>query len=981
MRRIARALVCLVALVVGTPSLASAAEPFVLDEVNPQLHGLDTSREHNASLRYRFVRIQAAALGAKVTLNLFDDLSVTAERMATRRQLESTVWTGRVVDDPESWVIVATHDNGATFAKVVVDGSIFEVRPRARGVHAIVELDPAATPGAGASEEPLDDAVVPDFGFDARGGDGTIQSSHSVCDDAFGCGAQTIDIMIVYTSAARNAMGGTDASAQATIAAGVDEMNLAMSNTGVAHTYNLVHTALVAYTESGNASTDLTRLRSQTDGFMDEVHPWRDQHAADLVSLITASGGCGIGYVAIDPVNFSDTWGFNCVRVDCLTGNLTLAHEVGHNMGLQHDWYVSTDDRPCDWHHGYVNQAAFGGTSSQRWRTVMAYNTQCSDSGFNCTRLPYFSNPDNLRDGDPMGVTRGSAQASDAAYALTRTACKVAAYRNGGPVAPHASFTASPTTGNAPLAVTFDASGSSDDGTITSYVWDFGDGANGSGVTTNHTYALHGTYTVTLTVTDDEGLDDTATQSITALDPSAPVDHVAVAEQWVSGSVSGTYTDTHTNNGISESVTEATNGGKPANRESFMEILWRFDITSGGPATFHTNAWAPTSGDGDAFELAFSTDGSSYQTMLTLAATLDDDVYQTYPLGTLSNTSVWVRLRDTVREPGNNVEDRVWVDHMFIRTQGGAAVPAAPSDLAAQVASDSQIDLTWTDNANDEDGFHVERSVDGGAWSLLTSLGADVTGYSDMGLASFTTYAYRVQAFNADGASAYSSVASATTSGTGPVVHVGDLTGSANSAGSRWSATTVVTVHDAAHAPVAGATVHADWAGGAQGSDTVTTDANGNASFSKSGLKKGVKSIQFEVTDIQVAGGNYAPGANDVSASIVIQQPSNDRLVADIVAKALIPSRLTLEPNHPNPFNPRTTIRYGLPAAGHVHLVVYDMLGRHVRTLVDAPQAAGTHAARWDGLDARGGRVASGVYIYRLRAGGIEIAKRMLLMK
>ena len=80
---------------------------------------------------------------------------------------------------------------------------------------------------------------------------------------------------------------------------------------------------------------------------------------------------------------------------------------------------------------------------------------------------------------------------------------------------PTASFTASPTSGQAPLAVSFDASGSSDsDGSIASYAWTFGDGGSSSGVTASHTYSSAGTYTAQLTVTDDDGATDTATAQI-----------------------------------------------------------------------------------------------------------------------------------------------------------------------------------------------------------------------------------------------------------------------------------------------------------------------------------------------------------------------------------------------------------------------------------------------------------------------------------
>ncbi|HDL84963.1 MAG TPA: PKD domain-containing protein, partial [Candidatus Acetothermia bacterium] len=86
---------------------------------------------------------------------------------------------------------------------------------------------------------------------------------------------------------------------------------------------------------------------------------------------------------------------------------------------------------------------------------------------------------------------------------------------------PTASFTATPTTGQAPLAVSFDASVSSDpDGTIASYTWAFGDGQNGSGMSGSHIYSHAGTFTVILTVIDNGGLMSTASQTITVTAPA-----------------------------------------------------------------------------------------------------------------------------------------------------------------------------------------------------------------------------------------------------------------------------------------------------------------------------------------------------------------------------------------------------------------------------------------------------------------------------
>lgn len=88
---------------------------------------------------------------------------------------------------------------------------------------------------------------------------------------------------------------------------------------------------------------------------------------------------------------------------------------------------------------------------------------------------------------------------------------------------PNASFTASPTSGGAPLEVSFDASESSDpDGSIVSYSWVLGDGANETGETITHTYNSAGTYTVELTVIDNDGVTDEATETIEVVSPPEP---------------------------------------------------------------------------------------------------------------------------------------------------------------------------------------------------------------------------------------------------------------------------------------------------------------------------------------------------------------------------------------------------------------------------------------------------------------------------
>ncbi len=92
-------------------------------------------------------------------------------------------------------------------------------------------------------------------------------------------------------------------------------------------------------------------------------------------------------------------------------------------------------------------------------------------------------------------------------------------------------------------------------------------------------------------------------------------------------------------------------------------------------------------------------------------------------------------------------------------------------------------------------------------------------------------------------------------------------------------------------------------------------------------------------------------------------------------------SGLRLEPARPNPFNPSTTIRYDLPEAAHVRLAVFDLAGREVAVLRDGVQAAGSHAARWDGLDAAGRSVGAGTYLLRLSTGADERLAKISLVK
>jgi hypothetical protein len=102
----------------------------------------------------------------------------------------------------------------------------------------------------------------------------------------------------------------------------------------------------------------------------------------------------------------------------------------------------------------------------------------------------------------------------------------------------------------------------------------------------------------------------------------------------------------------------------------------------------------------------------------------------------------------------------------------------------------------------------------------------------------------------------------------------------------------------------------------------------------------------------------------------------------ELTSKIVTPDEYKLEANYPNPFNPTTTIRFSLPVNKQISLVVYDVLGREVKTLINSQQMKkGSYEVTWDGTNNFGNEVASGTYIYRLEYGNFSQSKKMVFMK
>ncbi|MGB4309862.1 MAG: T9SS type A sorting domain-containing protein, partial [Candidatus Cloacimonadaceae bacterium] len=110
------------------------------------------------------------------------------------------------------------------------------------------------------------------------------------------------------------------------------------------------------------------------------------------------------------------------------------------------------------------------------------------------------------------------------------------------------------------------------------------------------------------------------------------------------------------------------------------------------------------------------------------------------------------------------------------------------------------------------------------------------------------------------------------------------------------------------------------------------------------------------------------------TVNFTLQETSSDENRFPVVSTAL-------DGNHPNPFNPETTINYSVKQPGPVKLAVYNIKGQLIRTLVDEGRATGRYKLIFDGRDDRGRSISSGVYLLRMLAPGYQKTRKLMLMK
>ena len=381
----------------------------------PQKAQPDPTMIRSRIVKVNFDRLNKSLLikpAESISLNLFDDVFYIAQIDRVEWKSRSRFsWFGHIEGAENSHVLLVIED-GAMAGNITLQGEIYHIRFVGDETHIIREIDQSGFPDEALPIRvqlplPSDDSPLKDVEQDS-------------CD--------TIDVLVVYTGAALTGAGGTTAM-NTLIQLAIDETNQSYINSNITQRVRLVHSEQVSYTETGNlcdgtANSDLYRLRSASDGHMDNVHALRNNYGADIVVLLVENGGgyCGCAYMQNTVSSSFESFAFAVVDKDCATGYYSFGHEMGHVMGAGHDWYVDSSTTPYAYSHGYVYKPS-------RWRTVMAYNNECYDSGYNCTRIQYWSNPLVNYGGVATGIGEGNYHAADNRKTLNNTACTVANFR------------------------------------------------------------------------------------------------------------------------------------------------------------------------------------------------------------------------------------------------------------------------------------------------------------------------------------------------------------------------------------------------------------------------------------------------------------------------------------------------------------------------------------------------------------------------
>ena len=378
---------------------------------------------------------------ARIVVALGQGTMLTINRTRVEVSPRMCVWHG-TVEGTEAPATIMWWPDGKMAGALQHQGRLYSIRHLGGQMHAVVEMsdekmpqehapmpaglrkndaslrdDPLVRQGDGSTLRPSKDAP-PDRRSQTRANkDQRVALAASKAKGAKAepdgkAGARpgdiVIDVIVAYT---KKAAGNYADMRRDLVDLSIEEANQSFRQSGLGHVkLRLVHAYQTTYIEEGAAHFDhVWRLADKGDGYLEEIHPLREKHRADVAVLIVDDPqGCGLAtrvYADADEA-------FAVVHHECAATSHTVAHEIGHLIGARHDLNLDKSMTPFPYGHGYVN-----GT---KWRDIMSYKESCNG----CPRLPVWSSPKVMVRGEPAGTPD-----LDNARVIAEQAARVAAFR------------------------------------------------------------------------------------------------------------------------------------------------------------------------------------------------------------------------------------------------------------------------------------------------------------------------------------------------------------------------------------------------------------------------------------------------------------------------------------------------------------------------------------------------------------------------
>ncbi len=348
--------------------------------------------KREAEISFDQTAVARVASLSSIEIELFDGKIFAVERSSIEiRSLDDSTWRGK--SDPRGKMpgdVVLSFRKGHVAGLIYSPSAVYEIVPRG-DKHFLVELN---------------QSEFPECAGDVKGDPAHQNESPSAGVDS----GDRVDVLVLYTAAVRDSLGG-EIQAQTVAQQAIDATNTAYINSRMRLRVRLIRAELTALNETGSFGTELSNLRADAaTGIL------RNSLNADMVAMLTTStGACGIGYL-MGGQGGNPNNAFTVTARTCAVGNLSFAHELGHNMGSQHNPENGS---------GPTYPYGFGHYVNGSYRTVMSYSDPCTNG---CTRVPYFSNPNVIFNGVPTGIPN----ARENARSIDNTADWIANYRNSG---------------------------------------------------------------------------------------------------------------------------------------------------------------------------------------------------------------------------------------------------------------------------------------------------------------------------------------------------------------------------------------------------------------------------------------------------------------------------------------------------------------------------------------------------------------------